>query len=77
LAARAVPATTTAIIRLPVGVSLFYVVVEGKWSSWIPTEEHLDWERIVKGSFDSGNFGFKMVKDLYELLFPIEEYPEK
>ena len=32
---------------------------------------------IVKKSFDSGYLGTKKVEDLYEVLFPIEVYPEK
>lgn len=32
---------------------------------------------IVKKSFDSGYLGTKEVEDLYELLFPVEHYPEK
>ncbi|KAF3044618.1 hypothetical protein E8E12_004016 [Didymella heteroderae] len=40
-------------------------------------QKHPDWEHIVKGSFDVGNFAFKKIRDLCELLFPVEECPEK
>ncbi|KAF1358160.1 hypothetical protein EJ07DRAFT_157161 [Lizonia empirigonia] len=40
-------------------------------------EKHADWELLVKASFDVGDLGRKKVKDLYEVLFPEELYPEK
>lgn len=36
--------------------------------------KHKDWERIVKSSFNSG---LKRVRDLYEMLFATEDYPDK
>jgi hypothetical protein len=32
---------------------------------------------LVKTSFDSGFLGSRKVKNLYEVLFPEEKYPEK
>ncbi|KAJ4345108.1 hypothetical protein N0V95_005921 [Ascochyta clinopodiicola] len=40
-------------------------------------EKHANWELLVKTSFDGGHLGTKEVKNLYEILFPEEIYPEK